>query len=220
MVFLDKIVKKYRTRIGHHTVLKDIDLTIQRGEKLGILGKNGSGKSTLIRIISGQEYPDSGKIERGMKVSWPLAFSGGFQGSLTGLDNLRFIARIYGVDYKTIQPFVEDFAELGKFFREPVKSYSSGMQARLAFALSLAIEFDCYLIDEIIAVGDARFHEKCMDELFEKRKDRSFLIVSHDAGFIRAHCSHAAILEAGKLTRYTNIDEAYENYMNILHCNV
>jgi len=219
VILLDKVVKKYETRAGYHTVLNRVDFTVQPGEKLGILGKNGSGKSTLIRIISGQEYPDSGRIERRMKVSWPLAFSGGFQGSLTGLDNLRFISRIYNVDHESIRGFVEGFAELGKFFREPVKTYSSGMQARLAFALSLAIEFDCYLIDEIIAVGDARFHEKCMHELFEKRKDRSFLIVSHDAGFIRAHCSHAAVLESGKLVRYTSVDEAYENYMNILHCN-
>lgn len=219
MILLDNVVRKYETRTGYHTVLDHIDLTVQRGEKLGILGKNGSGKSTLIRIISGQEYPDSGQIIRRMKVSWPLAFSGGFQGSLTGLDNLRFISRIYDVDHEAIRGFVEDFAELGKFFREPVKTYSSGMQARLAFALSLAIEFDCYLIDEIIAVGDARFHEKCMHELFEKRKDRSFLIVSHDAGFIRAHCTRAAVLESGKLTSYTSVDEAYENYMNILHCN-
>lgn len=216
MIILKNIVRKYKTRSGHHTVLDHVDLTVQRGEKLGILGKNGSGKSTLIRIISGQEYPDSGHIERRMKVSWPLAFSGGFQGSLTGLDNLRFISRIYGVDHGSIQGFVEDFAELGKFFREPVKTYSSGMQARLAFALSLAIEFDCYLIDEIVAVGDARFHEKCMHELFEKRKDRSYLIVSHDASLIRSQCTHAAVLEAGKLVSYASVDEAYENYMNIL----
>ncbi len=219
MIILDNIVRKYKTRNGYHTVLDHVNLTVQKGEKLGILGKNGSGKSTLIRIISGHEYPDSGRVERRMKVSWPLAFSGGFQGSLTGLDNLRFISRIYDIDHASIRGFVEEFAELGKFFREPVKTYSSGMQARLAFALSLAIEFDCYLIDEIIAVGDARFHEKCMHELFEKRKDRSFLIVSHDASLIRAHCSHAAVLESGILVRYTSVDEAYENYMNILHCN-
>lgn len=218
-IHLNNVVRRYETRHGIHTVLDHVCLTIQRGEKLGILGKNGSGKSTLIRIISGQEYPDSGQIERRMKVSWPLAFSGGFQSSLTGLDNLRFISRIYDIDHDAIQSFVEDFAELGKFFREPVKTYSSGMQARLAFALSLAIEFDCYLIDEIIAVGDARFHEKCMQELFENRKDRSFLIVSHDAGFIRAHCTHAAVLEGGKLSRYASVDEAYENYMNVLNCN-
>lgn len=218
-IYLNNIVRRYETRSGYHTVLDHVCLTVQKGEKLGILGKNGSGKSTLIRIISGQEYPDSGLIERRMKVSWPLAFSGGFQSSLTGLDNLRFISRIYDVDHEAIRGFVEDFAELGKFFREPVKTYSSGMQARLAFALSLAIEFDCYLIDEIIAVGDARFHEKCMRELFENRKDRSFLIVSHNAGFIREHCTHAAVLEAGKLSRYPSVDEAYENYMNLLNCN-
>jgi capsular polysaccharide transport system ATP-binding protein len=217
MVILDRIVKRYQTRSGHHTVLDGIDLVVRPGERIGILGKNGSGKSTLIRIVSGQEYPDSGKVDRRMKVSWPLAFSGGFQGSLTGLDNLRFIARVYGVNHEEIRGFVEDFAELGKFFREPVKTYSSGMQARLAFALSLAIEFDCYLIDEIIAVGDARFHEKCMYELFEKRKDRSFFIVSHDGNFINSHCNRAAILDGAALTCFDGVGEAYEKYMNMLH---
>lgn len=217
MVILNKITKRYPTRSGVHTVLDAVDLMVKPGERIGILGKNGSGKSTLIRIVSGQEYPDSGGIERRMKVSWPLAFSGGFQGSLTGLDNLRFIARIYGVDHRAIRGFVEDFAELGKFFREPVKTYSSGMQARLAFALSLAIEFDCYLIDEVIAVGDARFHEKCMHELFEKRKDRSFFIVSHDGAFIKAHCNRVAILDNGRLACHGSVDEAYDSYIDMLH---
>jgi capsular polysaccharide transport system ATP-binding protein len=216
MVTLENVVKTYRTRGGRHIALDHITLEIARGERIGILGRNGSGKSTLIRIVSGQEYPDSGRITRRMSVSWPLAFSGGFQGSLTGLDNLRFIARIYGVEHKAIQEFVEDFAELGKFFREPVKTYSSGMQARLAFALSLAIEFDCYLIDEVIAVGDARFHEKCVYELFEKRRDRSFLIVSHDPGMIRAHCTKAAVIDAGRLVLFPSVEEAYDSYTKIL----
>jgi capsular polysaccharide transport system ATP-binding protein len=216
VISLQKVSVKYKTRNGHHTVLDKIDLQVRQGEKIGILGKNGSGKSTLIRIVSGQEYPDTGSIQREMRVSWPLAFAGGFQGSLTGLDNLRFISRIYGADFYKVKHFVEDFAELGKFFREPVKNYSSGMQARLAFALSLAIEFDCYLIDEVIAVGDVRFHEKCLIELFEKRADRSFFIVSHDGSFIRNNCSRAAILEAGQLTCYDDVDLAYENYLRVL----
>lgn len=220
MIVLENVVKRYKSRTGTHTVLNDINLTVKPGERLGILGINGSGKSTLIRLISGQEYPDSGKIRRGMGVSWPLAFSGGFQGSLTGLDNLRFISRIYGVDHEAIRSFVEEFAELGEYFREPVKLYSSGMQARLAFALSLAIEFDCYLIDEIIAVGDARFHEKCTHELFEKRKDRAFVIVSHDPNFIKSYCTRAAVINHGELTCFENVTDAFEHYMrDILHLN-
>lgn len=214
MLKLINVVKHYRSRNGFHSILKGVNLSVQPGERLGVLGKNGSGKSTMIRLISGQELPDSGQIIRGMTVSWPLAFSGAFQGSLTGFDNLRFISRIYDVDYRKIQPFVEDFSELGSYFREPVKTYSSGMQARLAFALSLAIEFDCYLVDEIIAVGDARFHEKCMYELFEVRKDRAFIFVSHDPGFISAHCNSAAVLDAGRLTKYQSVPEAYDHYIN------
>jgi len=214
MITLKNIIKRYKSRTGAHTVLNGIDLTVAPGERLGVLGKNGAGKSTLIRLISGQELPDAGTIRRKMKVSWPLAFSGGFQGSLTGLDNLRFLSRVYDVDHEAIQSFVEDFAELGKYFREPVKHYSSGMQARLAFALSLAIEFDCYLIDEIIAVGDARFHEKCMHELFEKRKNRAFVIVSHDPNFIKSYCTRAAVLESGNMTCFNSVPEAYDYYMN------
>ncbi len=169
-------------------------------------------KSTLIRIIGGVEQPARGYIERGMTVSWPLAFGGAFQGSLTGLDNLRFICRIYGADITLATPFVEEFAELGTYFREPVKTYSAGMRARLAFALSMAIEFDCYLIDETLAVGDTRFHEKCQFELFDKRADRALLIVSHMPNQIRKHCTTVFVLDAGRIERFENIDEAYEYY--------
>lgn len=214
MILLRDIVKRYKSRTGTHTVLDHVSFSVIPGERLGILGKNGSGKSTLIRLISGQEYPDSGEIQRRMSVSWPLAFSGGFQGSLTGLDNLRFISRIYNVDHAAIRGFVEEFADLGDYFREPVKTYSSGMQARLAFALSLAIEFDCYLIDEVIAVGDARFHERCTYELFETRKDRAFVIVSHDPSFIRTYCTRAAVLDQGHMTCFDDVSEAFDFYMN------
>jgi len=212
MLKMTDIVKRYRTRGNDHLVLDHVNLTVQPGEHVGILGRNGTGKSTLIRILSGQDMPDSGSIQRNMRISWPLAFASGFQGSLTGLDNLRFIARIYGADHRKIRDFVEDFSELGNYFMEPVKNYSSGMQARLAFALSLAIEFDCYLIDEVTAVGDARFHQKCHLELFEKRKDRAYIMVSHDPTFIRAHCHRACILEASKLSDFGDVDSAYAHY--------
>jgi len=147
-----------------------------------------------------------------MTVSWPLAFGGAFQGTLTGIDNLRFICRIYGIDPEDKIPFVEDFSELGLYLREPVRSYSSGMRARLAFAISMVIEFDCFLIDEIIAVGDARFHAKCNYELFEKRGDRAMIIVSHDAAYIRDHCSRAAVLVAGSLYEKGSLDESFDFY--------
>jgi capsular polysaccharide transport system ATP-binding protein len=213
MIELQNVTKRYPTRQGLSTVLDGVDLTVRPGEKLGILGRNGAGKSTLIRLLSGVEYPTSGRIQRDMRVSWPLAFTGGFQGTLTGADNLRFICRIYGVDYRPLQPFVEEFAELGKYFREPLKTYSAGMRARLAFALSMAIEFDCYLIDEVMAVGDARFQEKCQYELFEKRKDRAILMVSHAPDQIRAHCDSVYVLNEGRVIKFDDIDEAYERYM-------
>jgi capsular polysaccharide transport system ATP-binding protein len=212
MVRLDQISKRYPVSGGMHTVLDNISFSLSRGQRFGIVGRNGSGKSTLIRLLSGSELPTSGTVERRMSVSWPLAFTGAFQGSLTGLDNLRFLARVYGVEAEQIRGFVEDFAELGKYFREPVKTYSSGMQARLAFGLSLAIEFDCFLIDEVIAVGDARFQQKCRDELFERRRDRAFVIVSHDPALISTYCDQAAVLHGGRLEMFADVEQALTYY--------
>lgn len=212
MIRLSNINKYYPTRCGPVRVLSDVDLTVERGEHVGIVGRNGAGKSTLIRLISGAELPSSGTVRRNMSVSWPLAFGGAFQGSLTGLDNLRFICRVYGVDPEDKVDFVQDFSELGIYLNEPVKSYSTGMRARLAFAISMVIEFDCFLIDEIVAVGDARFHEKCLIELFEKRADRAKIIVSHNPKYIKKHCTRAAVLSQGHLHHYDDLDEALALY--------
>ncbi len=206
------LVKDYRIHRGVRRVLDHINLDVQPGQKLGILGRNGAGKSTLIKLIGGVETPTSGRIERTMSVSWPLAFSGAFQGSLSGLDNLRFICRIYGLDYDTTRRFVDDFAELGDQLREPVKTYSSGMRARLAFSLSIAIEFECYLIDEVIMVGDARFYERCKTELFTKRGDRALILVSHDMNFIRDVCDTAGVIHDRVLTMCQSVPEAIEFY--------
>jgi capsular polysaccharide transport system ATP-binding protein len=212
MIQVSNLVKRYQTRHSDVTVLDQVNFTVKPGAKIGIIGRNGSGKSTLIRLISGAEYPTSGTISRGMSVSWPLAFGGAFQGSLTGLDNLRFICRIYGATTEDKIPFVQEFSELGRYLKEPVKTYSSGMRSRLAFAISMAVEFDCFLIDEITAVGDSRFHEKCNIELFEKRKDRAMIIVSHDPGFISTHCDHAAVLVEGRLHNFDQVEEAMAYY--------
>jgi capsular polysaccharide transport system ATP-binding protein len=215
-VELNNISKSYKTRTGLHKVLKNINWAIHSGDKVGILGKNGAGKSTLVRILSGAERADSGSIQRNMTISWPLAFGGAFQNSLTGLDNLKFICRIYGIDHKEKLDYVQDFTELGKYFKEPVKTYSAGMRSRLAFAISMAIEFDCFLIDEIISVGDRRFHDKCQIELFEKRADRSFIIVSHEVHNIQNHCEKVGILNGGQLNLYSDINEALSIYQNDL----
>lgn len=212
MISVEHVSKRYRTRQGWKTVLDDINFSMEKGDKIGILGRNGAGKSTLIRLMSGVEQPTSGEIRRSMSISWPLAFSGAFQGSLTGMDNLRFVSRIYDVDIDYVRDFTESFSELGNYLYEPVKRYSSGMKARLAFALSLAVEFDCYLIDEVIAVGDSRFSEKCRYELFEKRKDRSIILVSHSHSAMKQYCDNAMVLDEGKLYQFENMDAAYEYY--------
>lgn len=212
MIKLHDVSKAYKTRHGTAHVLEGINLSVAKGERVGILGRNGAGKSTLIRLISGAELPTSGHVIRRMSVSWPLAFGGAFQSSLTGLDNYRFICRIYGADPEEKLDFLYDFTELDRYLKEPVKTYSSGMRARLAFAISMVIEFDCFLIDEVVAVGDSRFHEKCLHELFEKRSDRALIIVSHDQGYIRAYCERAAVLSNGRMTGFDNVDEAYGFY--------
>lgn len=216
MIELHQVSKRYAAKRGAITVLDGINLTVQPGARVGVLGRNGAGKSTLVRLISGAENPTSGIIRRAMTVSWPLAFGGAFQGALTGLDNLRFICRLYAVDPEKKIDFVEDFAELGRFLREPVRTYSAGMRARLAFAISMMIEFDCFLIDEIIAVGDSRFNQKCNLELFEKRRDRAMIIVSHQTDYITNHCNCAAVLEEGRLVVYEDVQEAVRVYQRQL----
>lgn len=212
MIRVENVSKVYRTRHGPRKVLDGIDLQLEPGRNVGILGRNGAGKSTLIRLLSGAENPSSGRIHRGMSVSWPLAFGGAFQGNLTGLDNLKFISRVYGVDWRPLVPFVEEFTELGEYFREPVSHYSNGMVTRLAFALSMAIEFDCFLIDEVMVVGDKRFHDRCHHELFHKRGDRAYILVSHDANAIRAYCERACVLVDGRLHAFDSVDAAYDFY--------
>lgn len=212
MIHVDNVSMQYHTRQGARTVLDKVNLTLEKGRNVGILGRNGAGKSTLIRILSGAIQPTSGRVRRNMRVSWPLAFAGAFQSHLTGLDNLKFICRVYDVDYRPLMPFIESFTELGVYFREPVAHYSSGMTTRLAFALSMAIEFDCFLIDEILVVGDKRFHERCHRELFVKRKDRSFILVSHEPNIIRSLCETACVLHEGRLHHFDSVDKAYKFY--------
>lgn len=215
MIICRDICKTYAHGARRKHVLTDVNFDIQPGERVALLGRNGAGKSTLIKLIGGVEMPTSGKITRHMSVSWPLGFAGGFQGSLTGYDNARFIARIYGRDYTDIRGFVEEFTELGRQLKMPVKTYSSGMRARLAFALSLAIEFDCYLIDEIIMVGDQNFQRKCHYELFEKRRDRALVLAVHNNDAIRDFCSKGYVIHEGRGFLYENINEAIETYTNL-----
>jgi capsular polysaccharide transport system ATP-binding protein len=215
MIKVDRLVKDYKTERGVHRALDEVSFTLGRSDKMAILGLNGSGKSTLIRTISGIELPTSGTVKRTMTLSWPLALSGGFQPSLTGNDNMRFIARIYNKPFKEMRDFVEDFAELGKFMSEPIRNYSSGMRARLALGLSLSIDFDCYLIDEVIGVGDQRFVRKAHEQIFEKHKDRALMLASHDVNVIKEYCGSALILHRGRGKIFTDIDLALDIYRDL-----
>ncbi|WP_081610021.1 ABC transporter ATP-binding protein [Sphingobium xenophagum] len=215
MIICENIAKSYAHGSHRKQVFAGVNLTVGKGERVALLGRNGAGKSTMIKLIGGVEMPTSGRILRSMTVSWPLGFSGAFQGSLTGYDNARFIARIYRRDYLSMRDFIEDFTELGSQLKMPVKTYSSGMRARLAFALSIAIEFECYLIDEIILVGDRNFHNKCSEELFDKRSDRGMILASHSMDSIRSLCNKAVVLHNGVANTYEDVHEAIYIYENL-----
>lgn len=216
MIELSHIHKAYRLPQGkRREVLRDACMTFLPGVNMGILGLNGAGKSTLMRIIGGSERPDGGKVVRRGRVSWPIGFAGGFHGSLTGRENLRFTCRIYGADIRGVTSFVEDFAELGPYMDMPVRTYSSGMRSKLAFGLSMAIGFDFYLIDEAYSVGDASFQAKA-EQVFKARKAHSTLIVvSHSVATIRKNCDSAAVLHGGTLRVYDRLDEALRVYTEI-----
>ena len=210
MIVCEDIRKSYPLGHGTKIVLDGIDLVIRPGERVGFLGRNGAGKTTLIKLIGAVEYPTSGKVTRGMSVSWPLGFGGGFQGSLTGYDNARFIARIYNMDEQKLADFVEDFAQLGPYFHQPVHTYSAGMNARLAFGVSLAIDFDCYLVDEVTGAGDERFRARCEEALLHRRDNATLIMISHDPGTLRQYCTRGAVVYGGTLVFFDTIDEASE----------
>jgi len=212
VIELDRVSKAYPMRRGLNLVLNDVSLEFPSFTNVGVLGQNGAGKSTLLRIIAGVEQPDQGRVLRRGRVSWPIGFAGGFNGSLSGEDNCRFVARIYGEPVDRVVAFAKDFAEIGEYFEMPVKTYSSGMRARLAFGLSMAIDFDVYLVDEVTAVGDASFQKKCRG-IFEERSGRSsVIIVSHNLKTIREYCDVCAVLEGGRVRMCSNVDEAARVY--------
>jgi len=208
---IEHLGKTYPTR--SRPVFSDLNLTLGTSGRLAVLGRNGQGKSTLMKILGGVLPATEGTVDWKMSSSWPIGFGGGFQGSLSGLDNVRFLSRLYNRDFKETLERVDDFAELGRSLNLPVKHYSSGMRARLAFGLSLAIEFDCYLIDELVAVGDARFQQKCQDELFQKRANRAFLMASHDTSLVASYCDRALIIESGQAKMFEDVAEAVEVYV-------
>jgi capsular polysaccharide transport system ATP-binding protein len=212
MIEFKEVSKAYRLGSGKNILLNKVSFCFEQGTNIGILGVNGAGKSTLLRLIAGSEAADKGRIIRNGKFSWPLGFAAGFQGSLSGEENLRFICRIYAVNITRVIHFVSDFSELGLALYEPVSTYSTGMRARLAFSLSMAIEFDVYLVDEIMGVGDRIFQEKCRNAFIEKSKQASIIMVSHSMPTIREYSDVVLLLSDGQVHIYDDIEKAITLY--------
>lgn len=215
MVKLDGVFKYYRTNGYTKVVLDHVTAEMLAGRSYGILGVNGAGKSTLMRLIAGTELPNGGRVRRRSRLSWPLGFSGGLHPKLTGRENVKFVAKIYGQNVRRAIDFVEDFAEIGTYIDAPIMTYSSGMLARLAFGLSMAIEFECYLIDEVTAVGDARFAARCRHEFDKRKKTSDIIMISHDMSTVRAYCSRGLVLAGGKLYEFPRVDDAIELYKKL-----
>jgi len=212
MIQLNNVFKFYRAEGHTKVVLDHVSALFDSSRSYGLLGVNGAGKSTTIRLIAGTELPNSGKVRRTVRVSWPLGFGGGFHHLMTGRENVHFVARVYGADIRRVTAFVEDFAEIGEYMDVAVKTYSSGMMARLAFGLSMAIEFDVYLVDEITAVGDARFQARCREAFRSRRKSASVIMASHSMADIKDYCDYGGVIVDGQLIMYDSADKAIEMY--------
>lgn len=208
MISLRNVSKSYRLPKGERKIiLENCTTELNANKGIAFMGGNGVGKSTIMRLISGTELPDSGEIKRYSNVSWPMGLSGTFQPSMTGMDNVKFVARIYGKSVSEVVDYVEEFAEIGKYIHMPVSSYSNGMKSRLAFGVSLAIKFDVYLIDEIIAVGDERFKQKSKSYLQDRVQNSKVILISHQENTIREFCDKVALIKEGKIKLFDNLDE-------------
>ena len=215
MIELRNISKYYATPAGRHYVLRDVDLFIPKGAHVGVLGPNGVGKSTLMRLFAGVDSPNKGKIIRSGSISWPMGLASSMQWALTGKENARFACRIQGLTSEEIEPTLEkirDFSEIGIYFDMPVRTYSSGMKARLNFAIAMAFTFDCYIIDELTAVGDKNFRKKSAEVFTEKRKSASFIKVSHNLNELRKECNMGLVLNKGSAILYDDIEKAIGIY--------
>lgn len=216
MIEFQNVWKSFTLKGSRKNILTGLTLKLPSTENIAIVGRNGAGKSTLLNMMSGTIRPDRGDIKRSGRLSWPMGFAGGFHGDLTGRQNARFVARIYGSDTEQVEAYVEEFAELDKFLDMPVRTYSSGMKARLAFGVSLAAKFDCYLVDEITGVGDARFRAKCKAAFEDRVADAQMILVSHSVGTLKTYCQSALLLEDGTATYFDKLDDALEVYESII----
>ena len=215
MIKFDNVLKFYRIRRHRKIVLNHVSINLEPGVSYGIMGVNGAGKSTFMRLIAGAELPNSGRIQRSVRVSWPLGFSGGFHPSLTGRENVQFMARVYGKNPRSIIEFVEDFAEIGPYIDAPIRTYSTGMTARLAFGLSMAIDFECYLVDEVMGVGDARFRARCKIEFDKRNASSDVIMISHSLPTIREYCDRGIVLADGQIHYFYDVADAIEHYRRI-----
>ncbi len=208
MIEFRDVSKHYLTPTSRKVIVDRLSLRLPAGSKVGLLGRNGAGKTTLLAMVAGTAPPASGEIRRKGAISWPLGFGVSFHPDLTGKQNARFVARIYGVDTDALVDYVADFAEIGEFMNMPVRSYSSGMKARLAFGMAMGMEFDWYLVDEITAVGDSRFRRKSLAVFKSRLKDAGLLMVSHNTGTIRDYCTSGLVIENGRAEFLPDVREA------------
>ena len=216
MIRFEGVHKSYRTHTGRRVVLHDANLSLPDDRNIGVLGTNGAGKSTLLRLIAGTELPNRGNVRRTKRVSFPIGFAGTFHHELSARENVRFLARVYGLPVKRATDWIADFSELGTYFDMPVKTFSSGMFARLAFSSSLAFDFDVYLIDEATEVGDTRFRQKYVAALRQRLTRSNVIIVSHNPATVRTYCDCGALLHDGTLTLYDTVEDAMSAYEAIL----
>jgi len=215
MIELKNLTKSYRTNAGRRYVFKSLNLVIPSNRNIALIGKNGAGKSTLMRLLGGLDMPDSGKVETNKSISWPVGLSGGFQGSMTGRQNVKFVCRVHGAEGEVMSQLVksvENFAEIGSYFDQPVKTYSSGMRARVAFGLSLAIDFDYYLVDEAMSVGDAHFREKAIQAFRDRVGRANIILVTHGMSQVRKMCDLILLIKDGQVLQYENIEEGIAAY--------
>lgn len=215
MIEARNIWKSYFTTRGKVTVFRDLSFSVPPDKNIAFIGRNGAGKSTMLRLIAGLDMPDRGKIITSGSISWPVGLSGGFQGALSARDNVKFVARVYGAEgerMKDIVQYVEDFAEIGDYFDQPVNTYSSGMKSRVGFGLSLAFDFDYYLIDEAMATGDAHFRQKAK-RAFRRRINKSkIILVTHSMGQVRSMCDFVLLLKDGQVIPFEDVDEGIKMY--------
>jgi capsular polysaccharide transport system ATP-binding protein len=212
---LRNITKSYLTPKGRRHVFRDLSLKIPAGKNIGLIGRNGAGKSTLMRLLGGADVPDSGTVVTDKSISWPVGLSGGFQGTMTGRENIKFVSRVYGAEGDAMRQkvaYVQDFAEIGTWIDEPVKTYSSGMRSRLAFGLSMAFDFDYYLIDEVMSVGDAHFKRKCADVFEERLQKSKVVLVSHNMNEIQKLCDVVLLVRDGGVQIYDDVAEGIKTY--------